>query len=597
MKKNGSIRERSEIPEEMRWDLQRMYEDEDVWEKELDSVRNRIGEITDLKGTLKDTKSIARIIRLTDEISRILERVYTYSHLRHDEDLRNRRYQELHDRAVNMVVKLETAGSYIIPEILELPKKKLNDLLKEDELRFAEVPLKEIIRKKEHFLSKREERLLAMADEALETPSKAFKMLNDADLKFPTIKDREGNEVELSHGRYISFMTSDNREVRMNAFKALYSVYDEHKNTFASLIEGELKKRMFRSRARNYSSSLEASLDSDEVTEDVYNSLIEAVRKHLPSMYDYLDLRKRVLDLEQVHFYDVYAPLVKDFDRKIPYEEAWEMVIAAMEPLGDEVASILKKARDNRWIDVYENRGKRSGAYSSGCYDSPPYIMMNYEGKVNDVFTLAHEIGHSVHTYLANENQPHITADYRIFVAEVASTVNENLLLRHLSDIWTSNDERIYLTNHHLDSFKGTVFRQTMFSEFEKEIASLVENDKPLTAEGLSEIYGKLNEDHFGPRTFHDNEIDLEWARIPHFYYNFYVYKYATGFSAATAISKGIVEGKLDLDDYLGMLKKGGSEPPLELLRGAGVDLSTPAPIDEGLKLFDSLVENLNRLI
>jgi oligoendopeptidase F len=596
MNSKGSIRERSEISEEMRWDLHKMYEDEQTWEDELKSVKNRIREITELRGTLKDTDSIANIIRLTDEISRVLERVYTYSHLRHDEDLRNRRYQELHDRAVNVMVKLETAGSYIIPEILELPKKKLEELLEEEELRFARVPLREIIRKKDHFLSRKEEKLLAMADDALETPSKAFKMLNDADLKFPRIKDQEGKEVELSHGRYISFMTSDDREVRKNAFEALYSVYDQHKNTFASLIEGELKKRMFRARARKYSSSLEASLDSDEVTVDVYDSLIKAVRKHLPSMYDYLDIRKSVLDLDQVHYYDVYTPLVKDFDRKIPYEEAWDMVITALEPLGDEVASILKKARENRWIDVYENRGKRSGAYSSGCYDSPPYILMNYEGKVNDVFTLAHELGHSVHTYLANENQPHITADYRIFVAEVASTVNENLLLRHLSDIWTSKEERIYLTNHHLDSFKGTVFRQTMFAEFEKEIASIVENDQPLTADGLSEVYGKLNEDHFGPRTFHDRQIDLEWARIPHFYYNFYVYKYATGYSAATAISKGIVEGKLDLDDYLGMLKKGGSEPPLDLLKGAGVDLSTPAPIDEGLNLFDSLVEDLDAL-
>jgi oligoendopeptidase F len=591
------IAERKEIAEYFRWDIGRLYPDEDQWEKDMKWIAEERPSFTKFKGRLKDPETIAELFILTDEISRKLEKVFTYAHLKHDEDLRVTRYQELHDRAMNEMNLMEMDTSFIIPEILQLPASDLESLLVEDVLEFARVPLKEIIRKKDHFLSKEEEMLLAMSDDALDTPGKAFRMLNDADLTFPSIKNESGEEVELSHGRYISFMISDNREVRKNAFKALYSVYRSHRNTFAALLEGELKKRMFRSKARKYTSSLASSLDNDEVTPDVYDSLIEAVRNHLPSMHDYLDIRRRVLDIEQVHMYDVYAPLVKDFERTVPYEEAWEMVIEALRPLGDEVNSILNEARNGRWIDVYENRGKRSGAYSSGCYDSIPYILMNYEGKVNDIFTLAHELGHSIHTYLANENQPHINADYRIFVAEVASTVNENLLLHYLSGKWISREERIFLTNHHLDSFKGTVFRQTMFAEFEKEVSSIVEERIPLTAEGLSSRYGDLNKAHFGPRTYQDEEISLEWARIPHFYYNFYVYKYATGFSAASAISNRILRGKGDLEDYLGMLKAGGSKPPLELLRDAGVDLETPQPVNEGLDLFDSLVERLGSLL
>ncbi len=597
MSETSSIKERSETPEISKWDLERLYDDESKWKKDMDRVGSEKANILDFKGRLKEPREIADLIRLTDNISRRLEKAFTYAHLRHDEDLRITKYQEFHDIAMNHMVKLEMETSFIIPEILQLSDEELNSLLEADELQFAKVPLKDIIRKKEHFLSEREEMLLAMADDALETPGKVFKMLNDADLTFPSIKDADGNEVELSHGRYFSFMISEDRDVRKRAFKAMYSVYEKHKNTFAALLEGELKKRMFRAKARNYPSAIGSSLDNDEISLEVYDSLIEAVRSHLPSMHDYIDIRRSVLEIDQVHMYDVYAPLVKDFDRKISYEEAWDIILEALTPLGDEIGAILRDARENRWIDVYENRGKRSGAYSSGCYDSVPYILMNFEGKVNDVFTLAHEIGHSVHTYLANKNQPHITADYRIFVAEVASTVNENLLLHHLSKVWTSREERAYLINHHLDSFKGTVFRQTMFAEFEQLISSMVEDYQPLTAEGLSEAYGKLNRDHFGPGTYLDDEIKLEWSRIPHFYYNFYVYKYATGFSAATAISNSIISGKIDLEAYTNMLKAGGSKPPIDLLRDVGVDLSTPKPVDDGLKLFDSLVDDLSGLL
>jgi oligoendopeptidase F len=465
-------------------------------------------------------------------------------------------------------------------------------------LEFARVPIRSILRTRDHFLSEKEERILAMADDVLDASSKTYRMLNDADMTFPTIKDEEGDEVEISHGRFIGLLTGKDREVRRNALEGFYSSYRTHRNTFTSILEGEMKKRSFKARVRNFESALHASLHGDEVGPDLYNGLIDAVHDSFPDFYRYVELRKKVLDLEELHMYDVYVPLVEDFSRKIEFKQAKDIVIGALEPLGDEILGIVKKGMASRWIDVYENRGKRSGAYSSGCYDSPPFILMNYDKNVREVFTLAHEMGHSVHTYLANKNQPHITADYRIFVAEVASTVNEVLLLDHLRKIWKSKEEQIYLVNHYLESFKGTVFRQTMFAEFERDVQDMVEKDIPLTPDLLCEHYGKMNRDYFGPNMVIDDEIMLEWARIPHFYYNFYVYKYATSFSVANAIATRILKGESDqLDNYIGMLRSGGSKPPLELLRDAGVDLSTPAPISEALNVFGSLITEMNEML
>jgi len=597
MTDDEKIPERKEMDERYQWDLSPMYGDMNQVEREMDELSSEIPGLSSFRGTLKDAERIAEAIRTTDDMSRRLEKIFTYAHLMHDSDLRRQDFQMLHKKAVNLLTRFESESSFMVPEILQLPMDELRRLRDSKTLRFARVQMREIIRRKEHFLSPEEERLLAMADDALETPSRTFTMLNDADITLPRVKDEAGNEIELSHSRYGVLMRSRNRDVRKNAFSALYSFYGSHINTFASLLEGELRKRRFLSRARNYDSCLEASLDADEVTTDVYTSLISAVRSHLPSMYRYLDTRRRGLKIDKVHMYDIHAPLVPEFERKITYREAWRIVREALEPLGNEVASVLDKAESSGWIDVYENRGKRSGAYSSGCYDSPPYILLNYEGRLDDIFTLAHELGHSIHTYLANRNQPHITADYRIFVAEVASTVNENLLLSHLSDKWTSKAERAHLTEHHIDSFAGTVFRQTMFARFEKKVSEMVERDEPLTAEGLSGTYMELVREHFGPSVHADDEISMEWARIPHFYYNFYVYKYATGFSAASAITSAILGGDLDVDDYLGMLKAGGSEPPLELLRRVNIDLTEPSTLNRGLVLFDGLVNDLDGML
>lgn len=599
MTEDGEVPKRTDIEQRYKWDLTPLYESTSEWEREFNDIEGMIPDIGKFKGKLtSDNSVIADCIRFEDELSRRLERVYTWSHLKHDEELSITEFQATHDRAVNLAVRIETESSYIVPEILSMDPDKLSKLIDEPVLQFARESIRSIIRQKEHYLSEKEERLLSLAEEALDASSKTFKMLNDADLRFPRIEDDKGKEIELSHGRFVGLLLSKDRELRRRTLENYYTSYRSHRNTFASTLEGELKRRTFKAKVRNYPSALHASLDNDEVDPSLYNGLIDAVHSSFPEFYEYVDLRKKALQVDELHMYDVYTPLVKDFEKKIQWKDAKDIVLKAVEPLGEEYTKIVKSGLSSGWIDVFENRGKRSGAYSSGCYDSPPYILMNYDGNIKEVFTLAHEMGHSIHTYLSNKNQPHITADYRIFVAEVASTVNEVLLLDHLRKEWTSREEQAYLVNHYLESFKGTVFRQTMFAEYERDITEMVEENIPLTADSLSEHYGKLNREYFGPTMTIDSEIELEWARIPHFYYNFYVYKYATSFSVANAIAARILKGDEDqLDMYLSMLKAGGSKPPVELLRDAGVDLSTPEPISEALKVFSSLVKEIGPLI
>jgi oligoendopeptidase F len=593
------IPSRDKISPENKWDLDPLYKKLDKWEKEFKEVVNEYPQLKEFQGKLSNgNETIAEYIKISDNISRKLERVYTWAHLKHDEDLNDTAYQALHDRVVNLMVKIETDTSFFVPELLSLPDERIDTLMKDTVLEFARVPIRSILRTREHFLSEKEERILAMADDVLDASSKTYRMLNDADLKFPAVKDEDGNSIEISHGRVVGLLMSGDRRVRQETLEGFYSSYRSHKNTFTSIIEGEMKKRAFRAKVRNFPSALHASLHGDEVTPDLYNGLIDAVHGAFPYFYDYVQLRKRLLGVDELHMYDVYVPLVKDFKKKVLFEDAKKIVMDALALLGEEVIDIVSEGMGSRWIDVYENKGKRSGAYSSGCFDSPPYILMNYDQNVREVFTLAHEMGHSVHTYLSNRNQPHLTADYKIFVAEVASTVNEILLLDHLRKIWTAEDEQIYLVNHYLESFKGTVFRQTMFAEFERDVQEMVEKDVPLTPDLLCEHYGKLNREYFGPEMVIDKEIELEWARIPHFYYNFYVYKYATSFSVANAIATRILQDDQDqLDSYISMLKSGGSKPPLDLLMDAGVDLRTPAPISEALEVFGSLVKEMDGLL
>ncbi len=593
------VKERSEVPGSMKWDLSRLYGSTEEWGSDLNVLEAKVPDLGRFKGRLSTSKTvIAECLRSQDDLSRALGKLYTWAHLKHDEDLNDTIYQALHDKAVNLMTRVGTETSYMVPELLSMPKEDLESLLKDPDLEFARVPLRSIIRQKDHYLSKEEERLLAMAAESLEASSKTYRMLNDADLRFPSVVDDKGAEVEISHGRFISLLMSRDRRVRREAFERFYSVYVSHRNTFAAVLEGEMKQRSFVSSARNYPSALHASLDEDEVGPEIYNGLIDAVRGSLDAFHRYVGIRKRSLGLDELHMYDVYVPLVEELDRTFEWEEACELVISGLEPLGSDYIELVKEGLSSNWIDVLENRGKRSGAYSSGCYDSPPYILMNYQENIKELFTLAHEMGHSIHSLLSHRSQPHITADYRIFVAEVASTLNESLLMERLLNEWGTRKEQAFLVNHHLDSFKGTVFRQTMFAEFERDISDMVERNIPLTPALLTDHYLKLNRDHFGPEMVMDPEIGLEWARIPHFYYDFYVYKYATSFSVANAISSRLLSGdKEQLGRYLGMLSAGGSKPPLDLLRDAGVDLSTPAPITEALRVFTDLVQRFDDLL
>ena len=457
--------------------------------------------------------------------------------------------------------------------------------------------LNNIIRQKDHYLSEKEEKLLALANDVTQAPENIFSILNNADLEFPVITDEDDNEVRLTHGRYIKFMQSKDRRVRKEAFNALYDTYDKFINTYATTLNSEIKTHVFRAKARNYDSSLEAALDEDNISVDVYNNLIKEVNNNLDSMHKYVSLRKKLLEVDELHMYDVYAPLIDEVDIDIPYNEAKGTVKTALKPLNDDYIQNLEKGFKSGWIDVYENKGKRSGAYSSGCYGIHPYVMLNYSENISDMFTLAHEMGHALHTYYSNKNQPFVDAKYKIFVAEVASTLNESLLIHYLLENTDDIEKRKYLINHYLEQFKGTVFRQTMFAEFERDIHRKVEKGEPLTADLLNNIYHNLNEKYFGDKMIIDQKIDREWARIPHFYYNFYVYKYATGFSAAAALSQKIInEGETAVKKYLDFLKSGNSDYPLNVLKKAGVDMTSPAPISTALDVFGDLVDELEKL-
>ncbi len=593
------IRERKDIPEEFKWDLNGLFPSEEEWEAAFASVDSLIDPQLTLKGKLAESPdNLAECIRTEDELSRKLDKVYTYAHLKADEDTANTKYMAMQDRVKKKYIDLSAKLAWIKPEILAMDEDKLNAFRDADVMEPYRRALDLIIRDKPHTLNQSEERLLVMAAEPLDTASRTFGLLNNADLKFPKISDADGNEVELTHGNYIRFLESKKREVRKGAFTVMYETYSGLKNTLSSTLSGNINKQIFYSRARNHESALKASLHADNVSQDVYDSLIEAVHRGFPMFFDYVALRKKCLGLDTLDMYDQYVPIVPDFDMEVPYEQACEWVRESVKPLGDEYCEAYAKAFNERWIDVYENRGKRSGAYSSGCYDSNPYILMNYQGNLNSVFTLAHEMGHSLHSYFSAKCQPHIYSQYRIFVAEVASTVNEALLSDYLMKNSDSDQLKAFLLNEKCDSFKGTVYRQTMFAEFEKIIHEKAEQSIPLTPDELCQTYYELNKQYYGPDVDADKLIKLEWSRIPHFYYNFYVYKYATGFSAAEAFSRRILSGDADaVTRYVDFLKAGGSKDPLDVLADAGVDLRDPAVIQDALTGFGDYVAKLRELL
>ncbi|MGF2615364.1 oligoendopeptidase F [Rossellomorea vietnamensis] len=592
-----SLPNRKDIKEELTWRLEDIFADDKVWEKEFKEVQEMIKGAGDYKGTLSESAGhLYKALKFQDEISERMGRLYAYSHMRYDQDTTNSYYQGLDDRAKSLYTQLSSSFAFLVPEILAIDEDRLNSFLEENkELHLYRHALEEINLQRPHILSAEQEALLAQASEVLGASANTFGMLNNADMEFPTITDENGEEVEITHGRYIRFLESDDRRVREEAFKAVYKTYGKFQNTFSSTLSGTVKKDNFSAEVRNYDSARHAALSANNIPETVYENLVKTVNDNLHLLHSYIKLRKKVLGLEKLHMYDLYTPLVKEVKMDIPYEEAKDMILNGLTPLGEEYMNVLKEGFENRWVDVVENKGKRSGAYSSGTYGTNPYILMNWQDNVNNLFTLAHEFGHSVHSYYTRKAQPYPYGNYSIFVAEVASTCNEALLNNYLVNNIDDEKKRLYLLNHYLEGFRGTVFRQTMFAEFEHIIHKKAQEGEALTAEMLSKEYYELNKKYFGEEDIEiDEEIGLEWARIPHFYYNYYVYQYATGFSAATALSKQILEeGQPAVERYIEFLKSGSSDYPIEVLKKAGVDMTVSQPIEEAMKVFE---ENLNEM-
>lgn len=596
-----SLPVRSEIPMEETWKLEDVFASDDEWEKEFQAVKGLIPKIKEFDGKLgESTETLYKALKFQDQLLERIGKLYTYSHMRYDQDTTNSFYQGLDDRMKNLYSQASSLLAFIVPEILAIDESKVKSFLSaKPELKLYEHALDEINLQRPHVLSAEQEALLAEAGEVMDASSNTFGMLNNADLQFPSIKDENDEEVEITHGRYIRFLESKDQRVRHDAFKAVYKTYGNFKNTFASTLSGNVKRDNFNARVRHYDSARQAALSANNIPESVYDNLISAVNENLHLLQRYVSLRKKVLGVNELHMYDLYTPLVKDVKMEIKYEEAKDLVLKGLAPLGEEYAKVLKDGFENRWVDVHENKGKRSGAYSSGAFGTNPYILLNWQDNVNNLFTLAHEFGHSAHSYFTRKSQPFPYGNYSIFVAEVASTCNEALLNDYLLKTVDNEQKRIYLLNHYLEGFRGTVFRQTMFAEFEHMIHQQAQNNEALTADSLTKNYYELNKKYFGENDIvFDEEIGLEWARIPHFYYNYYVYQYATGFSAATALSKQILEeGEPAVKRYLDFLSAGSSDYPIEVLKKAGVNMTSSEPIKEACKVFEEKLGELEQLL
>ncbi|MDP4093372.1 MAG: oligoendopeptidase F [Bacillota bacterium] len=596
----NALPKRSDISPEFKWKLEDIYPSNDLWEQDFKKVKELAVKLSDFKGHLGDSpEKLVECLELHNLLISINDKVFVYARMRKDEDNTEPVYQAMTDRAMALSTEAYAAISFITPEIISIPEDTLKKFMDQNgSLKTYRFFIDEIIRQKSHILSEREEEILALSAEVAHAPHDIFSAFNNADIKFPFIKDETGEEVEVTKGRYVKFLESHDRRVRQDAFQALYSSYGAQHNTLASMLNNNVKKNRFYASVRKYDSALQSSLDDDNIPVNVYDNLIDTINKNLNLLHRYLKLRKKALKLDELHMYDLYVPIIEMPKKEIPYKEALETVEKGLMPMGDEYIGYLKNAFNSGWLDVYETVGKTSGAYSWGTFKTHPYVLLNYQGTINDVFTIAHEMGHALHSFYTNKTQPFIYSEYKIFVAEVASTVNESLLMRYMLEKTKDKKEKAYLLNHYLEEFRGTVFRQTMFAEFEKIIHANVEQGYALTAQSLSDIYKGLNEKYYGCETVIDDHIKLEWSRIPHFYTSFYVYKYATGFSAATALSQQILkEGKPAVDRYINFLKGGGSDYPLELLKKAGVDLSDPKPVQDGLNVFEETLAELEELV
>jgi oligoendopeptidase F len=596
---------RSDVDPKDCWNLEAFFPSLNNWEETLQKI---CGEQTSphwptlaaLRGSLKDgPEAVKRVFEQLLDLQKQLVSLYSYAHMRHDEDIAHDDHKGAYARVTALLHALSEEASWIEPELLSLPEETLTSYLKSPILAPYRFFLEKIVRLKKHTLSESEERLLALAESSLQGFYKSFNAINDADFTFEPAVDSKGKENPITHALYSFYLRGQDRTLRKNSFQNYYKRYGEYENTLCELLNGLVQKHRLNAKARHFDSCLDAALFPHNIDKSVYHALIEAVHRRLGSLHDYQKLRKKVLKLDELHMYDVHVSLLPQVDLTIPYQEAEQLVIESVAPLGKEYQDMLRKGLEtDRWVDRYENKNKRSGAYSGGAYDSMPYILMNYKGTLRDLFTLAHEAGHSMHSLLSHANQPYHYSDYSIFVAEVASTFNEELLMRLMLKRAKSKEERAYLINQKIEDIRSTLFRQTMFAEFELMIHTFVEEGRPLTPKLLREEYRKLNVLYFGPDVVLDPEIDMEWARIPHFYYNFYVYQYATGISAALALAQLVVEGgDKERNAYLGFLKSGSSDYPIEILKQAGVDMCSPAPVEAAIGQFDRLVKELSSLL
>lgn len=588
-----TLKERSEIDPQFQWDLTKLYKDDAAWEQTLAGLDKQVQAVAAFAGRLKDAKTIREYLDTSMTLSRTLSNLYCYASMRRSEDTRAEAAQSMYARISAAYAGAVAALSFAEPEILALPEETLQAIQQDECLKEYRFVLENLVRQKPHTLSAPEEKLLASLSEVMGAPADIADSLQDADLVFDSVKDGEGKEHEVTGSNYILLQTSSDRTLRENSFRSFYKTYRQHINTFAATYAGAVKAATVEAEARHYESSRAMSMAGENIPAEVYDNLVAAVRAHLPLMYRYVTLRKRLLGIQDLHYYDVYAPLTGKSTANYTYEQAKQMVLDAVAPLGEEYCAEVRRGFAERWVDVYPNKGKSGGAYSTGTYDSEPYIMTNFTGTLDSVSTLAHEMGHSMHSLLSRRSQPAQYADYTLFVAEVASTVNENLMIEQLLKTEQRPDARLVLLNQYLENFKGTVFRQTMFAEFEREAHAMRERGEALSPAALNQLYGNLVRDYFGPELIMDDEVQLEWARIPHFYRPFYVYKYATGYSTAVALSEGILkEGEPARKRYLEFLSMGGSAWPLDELRHAGVDLTTPAPVNAALEKFGRLLDD-----
>ncbi len=591
---------REELPGNLTWDLTKIFSSDQEFDEKYLELSEELKQSEKHKGTLDQGASqFLNAIEFVLRVYRQTEVIYVYAHLKNDQDTGNTDYQALYARASSLFSKVSEAVSWFEPEILQLSDDQIWQYFKEEpKLEVYRHYIQQIVDNRAHVLSAEQESLLAGAGEIFDASSDTFAVLNNADLVFPTIEGENGEIVQLSHGVYGQLLESTDRRVREAAFKGLYSVYEQFRNTFASTLGTHVKGHNFKAKVRNYSSAREASLSNNHIPESVYDTLVDVVNKHLPLLHRYMELRKRLLEVEKLHMYDLYTPVLGEAPITFTYEEAKEKALETLKPMGEEYMAIVEKAFSERWIDVVENKGKRSGAYSSGSYDTNPYILLNWHDTLDQLFTLVHEMGHSVHSYFTRSNQPYVYGDYSIFLAEIASTTNENILTEYLLETEKDPRVRAYVLNHYLDGFKGTVFRQTQFAEFEHFMHTEDEKGVPLTSEYLSDSYGKLNTKYYGPAVEEDPEIKFEWSRIPHFYYNYYVFQYSTGFSAASALAKKILNQEPEaLENYLAYLKAGNSDYPVEVMKKAGVDMTQAAYIEDAMSMFEQRLNELEELI